>query len=319
MLTAQDIIRLSYTPDLTEGGIAQALRMLPQLYSRANSSMYSRLRRAVAGTAVEIAFRRYLSQQNVDFEVSSAAPFSEPEHYHVSIANQRVHVKSYFISFRDQIRQIQNDPAVLLNAPALVPSDDHAAEGHSERDIYLFAFVTGLTAVSQDDLTKAIRAGQPHYLAFILEEAWRQPHAWGPLGPLSLKSEAEQQVMLDVIGLDSARNHFTQTINLPPGIKTALDDSFYSLSTLRAHHLPKARIGIRSEKLSQTKVIHPLEWSNLWIYGINVYLAGFMRWAEFQQKSRPVYPGSTVFQYKQTHEKNLAVPLTALHPLSGMA
>jgi len=37
-----------------------------------------------------------------------------------------------------------------------VPSDRNAGEGHSDKDIYLFAFLSGLIDASQADLEKAV-------------------------------------------------------------------------------------------------------------------------------------------------------------------
>ncbi|MDO9303512.1 MAG: hypothetical protein Q7T89_19135, partial [Anaerolineales bacterium] len=67
MLSPSDLLRLPYTPDLTEGGIAYAALAL----SYKNLS-YDQLRRMVAGTIVELAFRRYLSQQDIPFDTTAA-------------------------------------------------------------------------------------------------------------------------------------------------------------------------------------------------------------------------------------------------------
>ncbi len=83
MLTASDFIYIPYTRDLTEGGFAYALRSLPFTYHRADGSQYDRLRRMVAGAAVELAFRRYLSEREISFEVKGAIPFTDPERYDV--------------------------------------------------------------------------------------------------------------------------------------------------------------------------------------------------------------------------------------------
>jgi hypothetical protein len=77
MITTFDLVHLPYTPDLTEGGIAFALRSLPYAFNRAGKSPYDGLRRVVANVAVELAFRRHLSQQGIPFEVTSAMPFTD--------------------------------------------------------------------------------------------------------------------------------------------------------------------------------------------------------------------------------------------------
>src|SRR5438034_4038976 len=118
MISSSDLIHLPYTRDLTEGGIAYAVRSLPYTYSRMGASSYDRLRRVVAGVAVELAFRRYLSEQNIPFDVKSATPFTDPNQYDVSLGGRRCDIKSFFISYREQIAEMKRNPQVVLDAPA---------------------------------------------------------------------------------------------------------------------------------------------------------------------------------------------------------
>src|SRR5688572_21873355 len=127
MITASDFAHLSYTSDLTEGGIAYTLRSLPHTLDLLDSSPYERLRRMVARVAVELAFRRYLGEQDVPFDVKSAAPFTAPDRYDVSLGGHRCDMRSLLISHRGKISEIRRDPGVLLNAPALVPAEQPAA------------------------------------------------------------------------------------------------------------------------------------------------------------------------------------------------
>jgi hypothetical protein len=205
VITSSDFLHLPYTADLTEGGIAYALRSLPN----ANLS-YDQIRRMVAGTAVELAFRRYLSQQDIPFEIKAATPFTEPDKYDVSLGGHRCDIKSFFITRRDQILQMRSDPSVLLNAPALVPSDHHAVDGYSDHDLYLFAFLSGLIAASQSDLKKVIETNQPQHIIHVMPEAWRKPFNWNPLGPLVLKSESDTEMLVEISGQDEARGFLTR-------------------------------------------------------------------------------------------------------------
>jgi hypothetical protein len=52
MISTSDFVHLPCTPDLTEGGIAYAVRSLPYTYNRMGGSQYQRLRRIVSGVAV---------------------------------------------------------------------------------------------------------------------------------------------------------------------------------------------------------------------------------------------------------------------------
>jgi len=178
MISSTDFIHLPYTLDLTEGGITYAIRSLAYTYNRMGGSSYDRLRRIVAGVAVELAFRRYLGEHEIPFDVLGATPFTAPDRYDVSLGGRRCDIKSFLIMHREKIVEMKRNPQIVLNAPALVPSDQNAAEGHSAYDIYLFAFLSGLTAASQEDLNKVIAGRQPKYLIHVMPAAWTRPSSW---------------------------------------------------------------------------------------------------------------------------------------------
>lgn len=317
MITPSDLIHIPYTPDLTEGGVAFAIRSLTSTFDRNGASPYDKLRRTVANTAVELAFRRYLSQNEIPFEVRGATPFTDPDRYDVTLNGQRCDLKSFFISRRSQVTEIHRDPAILLDVPALVPSDQHAGEGHSDRDLYVFAFLTGLTAASQDELKKVMDSGQPHYLVHALMEEWRKPQVWNPLAPMTLKSDSDEEVIIELSGQDRMRNFITHTVSLPPKTKVKVEEPFYSLSAIHVKRLPDARIGIHSAAHKEAYIISSLDWGNLWVYGMNIYIAGYLTRREFADKAYNIIPGSRVFQYDRTRNKNLAVKISQLKPIKN--
>jgi hypothetical protein len=316
MISSTNFIKLPYTPDLTEGGIAYALRSLSHSFNRTDNLSHERLRRTVANTAVEIAFRRYLSQQDIPFEVQAATPFTDSERYDVSLDGRRCDIKSYLISHREQMIEMRRTPEILLNAPALVPSDQHAREGHKRDDLYLFAFLAGLIAASQDDLKKAVASDQPHYLVYVMPQAWRKPLHWNPLSTLSVKSDSEEEMILEINGQDSGREWMRKTISLPPKTKVLVKDSFYSVTSLHIRRLPDARVGIHCDAVKEACVVTPLEWGNIWVYGMDIFLTGYISHENFSQRAKPVPPGSRVFQYTATKSKNLFVPVSNLNPLT---
>lgn len=313
MLSSSDLLRLPYTPDLTEGGIAYALLSL----TYADLS-YDRIRRIVAGAIVELAFRRYLSQQDIPFDITAAAPFTDPARFDVSLGGHRCDIKSFLISHRDQIAEIKRDAGVILNVPALVPSDHHISNGHSDNDLYLFAFLSGVVAASQSDLKKVAETDQPHYLMHIMPEKWRKPFNWNPLGPLVLKSESDTEMLVEISGQDSGRGILTRLVNLPPKTRVTVDDPFYSVTAVHIKNISSARLGIHSPAHKETHLIAPLEWKNIWVYGIEIILAGFISRGEFRQRAKMIAPNSHTFQYDRTKTKNLAVPISELSPLPDL-
>ena len=318
MISASDILQFPCRRDLIHGGIAYALHSLPYQFHRAGNSPYDRLRRAVAGAAIELAFRHYLSEQEIPFEVKSALPFTERERYDVTLGGRRCEIKSFLISYSDQIAEIQQNPQVLLNAPALVASDQHAGDAHSLHDLYLFAFLSGVVTASQADILQVVKAKQPYYLIHAMPEAWSRPSTWSPLGKLVLKSEAEEGSIVELSGQDVRREICSCTVELPPRTRMEIQNEFFSLSHVHVKSVTAARIGIHSPAGKLTHTIGPLDWGNLWIYSREVWLAGYISREEFSRRARFIPAGSRVFQYHHTQVKNLAVPVSELRPLSEL-
>ncbi|MFH2104447.1 MAG: hypothetical protein ABIJ39_13950 [Chloroflexota bacterium] len=318
MITASDLIHLPYTPDLTEGGIAYACRSLAYTYDRMGGAPPDRLRRIAAGVAVELAFRRHLAAQEVPFDVLGATPFTAPDRYDVSLGGHRCDIKSFLITHRDQIRQIRAQPELVLDAPALVPLDQFTSEGHHSQDIYTFAFLLGLTTASQGDLRRAIDAGKPAFLIHALAETWARPKLWLPLEDLALKSECASSIRVEIGGMDGGRAFVTSRIELPPKTRIAIGETFHSLAYIHPERLPDARIGIHCPRLGEATILHTHEWGNIWVYGMDILLAGWLTHEAFRCKAHVLPVGSRTFQYARTRTKNLAVPMANLQPLGGL-
>jgi len=100
MITQSDFLHLPYTSDLSVCDSAFAIRSLPYTYNRMGGSPFSRLRRIVVGVAVELAFRRHLSELDIPFDIKGATPFTDPDRYDVSFGGHRCDIKSFHISHR---------------------------------------------------------------------------------------------------------------------------------------------------------------------------------------------------------------------------
>ncbi|RME87292.1 MAG: hypothetical protein D6770_09695 [Anaerolineae bacterium] len=318
MLSASDFIRLPYTPDLTKGGIAYACRSLHYTYNRMGGSTISRLRRIVGGVAVELAFRRTLGELGVPFDVLGATPFTDPDRYDVALGGRRCDIKSFLITRREQIRALRQDPTLLLQAPALVPFDQVNAEGHSDEDLYIFAFTTALVTSSRTDLEKALAAGQPIHLIHAMPKGWARPRLWRSLGRLALKSEDGPPLELELGGQNAAREFISCRVSLPPRQRVEIEVEFYALAYLHPSALPHGRVGIHSPTREETYIIPPYRWGNIWVYGMDILLTGYITRAEFRRRARKIPAGSRVYQYNRTRTKNLAVPVEELRPLGEL-
>lgn len=318
MIDIADIVQLPYTPDLTEGGIAFALHSLPHSSQGVGSSTYDGLRRVVAEAAVEIAFRRYLSARAIPFEVKAALPFCGHDRYDVMLNGRRCEIKSLLIRQPQQISQLRQNPELLLEVPALVASDQHAEEGHSPRDLYLFAFLLGGMTDSRADPPKGIAVQQPQYFIHVMPEAWSRPSQWHSLGKLVLKSEADEAQTVEIGGQDEGHTMHSCTLELPPRRRIEIPNRFFSLSYVHRRSASRARIGVHSPVRRETYLIGAPDWRDIWVCAAGILLTGYITREEFRRRARFIPAGSHVFQDKQTQVKNLAVTVSELRPLSAL-
>lgn len=314
------ILRLPYDSSLTVAGIEYAKQSLHYTYNRMHLGLEARLRKIVAGVAVELAFRRWLQSQGVPFDLLGATHFTEKDKYDLRLAGRRCDVKSFLISDRRQITALRRDPAWLNAAEALVPEDQFQSDRLSEEDIYLFGFLAGLETRSAKDLAQALAAEQPVYLIHTLgQPRWRGAGAWRSLGRLLCKADSPAAIDLEAGGQDGNHAARVERLQLEPRVRTATQAEFYSLLYLHVPRLPGGPVGVRSPALRETVLIQPRDWVNIWVYGIEVFLAGWLPKAEFRAICRRLPSGSSVLQYTRTQTDNRAVPVTKLRPVSELA
>jgi hypothetical protein len=318
MLTVSNLIHLPYTPDLTNAGVAYACRSLACSWNIRGGAPVEQLRHTVADVAVELAFRHHLSRQDIPIHVLDATPFTHLDWHDISLGGHRCMVKSLLISRRDQITQLHRDPAIMLQAPALLPVDQFAAEDQKPDDLYLFAFFLGVVAAGQTDVSKAIAARQPVFLIHLLPLAWTRPANWIPLENLALKSECAAPVTVEIGGQDAGRNFITARLDLPPRQRMSVKESFHSLAYIHVQRRPEARIGIHSPLHGAPYVIPAHAWGNLWVYGMDIILTGWITHEEYRRKARVLNAGRRTFPFEQTPSKSLLVPVSELNPLGRL-
>ena len=124
--------------------------------------------------------------------------------------------------------------------------------------------------------------------------------------------------MADRVGQAEGREVLSCTLELPPRTRVEIPEGFFSLAYLHVKTMPAARIGIYSPARNQTHLVGPLDWRNLWIYGLDLWLAGYMSHEEFSRRASFIPAGSRVFPYDQTQVKNLGVPVSELKPLAEL-
>lgn len=318
MLTQTDLLRLEHTPDLTEAGILYACQWLARSSRNLGSNPYGFLRRKIGHVTVELAFRRWLAGRQIPFKPLNKEPFLDNRH-DLSLGEHRLNLNSYLLSKPDQVRSLLQDPAGLLRASALVPHDQFVSAAQSGKDIHLFAFLLARTASLPSDHHKQEASQDPHCYLAVLPGNWSRPASWVPLQPLVLKSDSEVPFTVELGGLDSNRNFISTIIHLQPRTRTNVTGKFHSLAYLRMLDHPGARLGIHTPILqAPVHVIQPVDWSNLWVDGMEIWMTGWITHDEYRRKSVLLPAGANTLQFSRTRYRNLSLPMTDLHPLEEL-
>jgi len=320
MLSPTSILRLPYDRSLTHAGIEYAKKSLHYTYNRMRLDPAARLRKIVTGVAVELAFRRWLDANGVSYDLLGATAFTEKDKYDLRLGGRRCDLKSFLISDRAKISELRRDPGWLLDATALIPQDQFEEGGLGENDFYLFGFLAGLETRRSDELKKVVQSAQPFYLLYTPgEAAWLGTNPWRSLGRLIFKSNSDQPVEVEVGGQNEKRESILEHLRLEPHFRAETRREFFSLLYLHVLHLPAGALGVRSPVLRETLLIEPRDWTNIWMYGLEIFLAGWMTKAEFRARSQKLPKGSLVKQYPRTQTDNRALPIKELRPIGELA
>jgi hypothetical protein len=185
-------------------------------------------------------------------------------------------------------------------------------------DIYLFAFLAGLVTATEEDLQKVIQKQLPYSFIHVMPESWARPAKWNPLGMLVLKSDAEESQRVEIGGQDEGREMRSVEVEIPPKKRIELDSEFFSLAYIHLKGQPNGRVGIHSHFRKETYVIEKSFWNNIWVYGMDLVLTGYLTREEFNRRASFLREGARVFQYDKTRTKNLAVNVCDLKPISEL-
>jgi hypothetical protein len=122
-----------------------------------------------------------------------------------------------------------------------------------------------------------------------------------------LSNDSSQTISLALNGQGEDRKPRCETLSLPPG-EMRLELDFTTLSSLRADTLPTGDIRLHSPAVAETCRVRPVDWGNLWIYGQQIVLAGYLTGVAYQRAAHQP-PGRRARQ---------AMPVSALKPLPDL-
>ena len=287
MVTSADLISLAFNPELVANGITVTCRWLVESAGQSAAPGYPHVRERVAQICLELAFRRYVSQASLPHRFLDHTPFSEPQHRDIALGGRRCVLVPSLVSRSSLISRIRQEAGILLDFPLPVTPGGGASD--QPEDLYIFGFLLGTVTPSLRTLQKAVAAGRPihllHWLPSRCQYPRERPKGKGKVGTLTLVNEGNQPITLELSGHGDNREPLVQRIHLPPG-ELNLETSFSSLSNLQVRELPGGDLSIHSSILGEVHRVQPIDWGNLWIYGEQIILAGYLTVDEYRQAAR---------------------------------
>src|SRR5688500_20404271 len=89
----------------------------------------------------------------------------------------------------------------------------------------------------------------------------------------------------------------SRVVEVPPRTRVQIEDGFFSVSYIHTRSAPNARIGIHNPVRKDTCVVDASDWGNIWVYGMEILLTGYLTRDEFNRRASYLQAGKRVFQY----------------------
>ncbi|MCH7663712.1 MAG: hypothetical protein IH859_07575 [Chloroflexi bacterium] len=280
---------------------------------------FDALREMVAQKALELAFRRHLVQMEVPHQLVESKKFTEQDYHDIALGGRRCEVIGGLVSRREDINRIRETPDTVLNELALAPRVEIISSRINRGDVVVFALAAGLVTRNWDDIRAAQAAGQPNYFMYLLPKKWAQPSEWRGLSGLSMKSDANETLEVEIGGQDKGRHFLTEQIKLLPRARLEAREKFYSVHYMHVGDDVDGRVGIHHPRLNETILVQPRQWVNLWVYGMEIILLGYIQGAELLSSGERVPVGSHTLQAPHgTRNEYVGIPIRELHSMEDL-
>ena len=286
MTSSSDLILLPYTPDLTQAGIAYACRSFVLQAEMPTGHLPSHLRQCVATKAAELALHRYLDDEHIPYLLQNSNSLADPEQADLFLGGKQCEIICSMISSKTEIRKLRVDPTLFLSYPAKVPRYTFTPERSHDDDLFIFCFVTGLVTRRPSELARARHAKQPFYLLHPFPKDWARPQHWHPTAELDIKAECLAPLTIELAGKDAEGKYQDDEITLLPHQVLHPHKTFYTLAYVHSTEQVEGRIGIYSHQSRKTYLIEPYQWHNIWVYGMDVFLAGWISRNAYRNRDR---------------------------------
>jgi hypothetical protein len=316
-ISPEDLVHLPWDESLTLAGVTYLERTLVRALASAACPSPSDLRGQVASVAADLALRRWLDEANVPYGLIGDEPFTRPEWPRLAVGGRRLVLHTSLVSSRRAIRRLRRSASIALEAPAAIVRSRLEAAELSEGDLVGFALSLALETRTLTDLERATAARQPiHLLAAAPRPLGHVPSAAADLGVVSLSSPAGP---CDVIlqGLLPDHGEWSAPARLGPS-PAYQSPPLHALMALHALHRPPGPILICTASRPDPWRLHPGEWTNLWLYGIEILLLGWSSIREFRARATSASPSIPFPELTRPPRGSLHLLMRDLRPFASL-
>jgi hypothetical protein len=315
-LTDDDLVRLPYDDSLTQAGVTFCCRSLQHSHTRTLRPSPRRMRNQVAEIAVTLSFQRWLEAQDVPFDLIQASPFTSPDRRTIVLGGRRVRIFPTLVSATRRIRSIQSKPSLLLDTYSSIERERMVEPNIGGQDLLVFMFFLGQETRTTASLRRADTDGKPtHIITIPPLRPWRDITGKTKLERLSVKNEGDHAVELTFFGRLENQSPHVLSLQVPERRQTPIPAEFTTIYYIHSAHLATGCIRVVDNKAAHTWIIPVRDWTNIWIYGREILLAGWSTLAAIQREPRfssdtdhhPVRP--------RIRGKGIRFPIRRLRPM----
>ncbi|MGE5222737.1 MAG: hypothetical protein ACM3PY_09875 [Omnitrophica WOR_2 bacterium] len=318
MLNPGDLVSLPHTTDLVRASMDSVWRTLPYRQLGSGNQQQVNLQQMIVDQMCEFSLRRYLSEKGIPHHIQQVNLFPGPDQYQIRLGGRNCFIRGALIMQGSRDERIKKQPDPLLTSCVYVPKSFFASEFIRENDPLIFLFILGYLAVTPREIQHALAARQPVALCHIFPDAWIHPKKWVSLCPVEIVNQTRHAATFEAGGQMEDLRFESERIALEPEAKAQFTLDFFSLAYLQTSFQVDKPVGVTRRGWRKNYWISPHQWHNLWIYGIDIRLAGFLTCDEFRRRAIPANATGKAHAGLSIPTNCLALPVLELHPFSQL-
>jgi hypothetical protein len=274
------------------------------------------MRDLVANIAASLAFRRYLDSEQIPHTVLGTVTSTNAASYPLQLRGRRCFLESSLLFNRKVVHSLCSAPDKILARQAELEVNDLGSDLMPDNDLIVMALVPAIITRHPKELADVFSTGNPACLVHTLPAEWANPLPEKPLEQVALKSNYNQETRIIMGGRDLDGNFQEEALLLPPHVRTLSEYAYQSLAYLSLEQPVAHQIGLSSKVKKSPYIINPGQWGNIWIYGTEIFLAGYLSRAEFRHKA--AMQAQKAYEIPIPNRKKRSLPLRELRPLAEL-